>query len=132
MDLEVPHQLPRSPRSQSFGGFRLPRAELLRTNWWPMISLVVFKSPPEGRTHLFKAGEPCMQMLFAPAEPEFELPKMNEEEAAERELRGRRIHAGRDTLSKDTWWTSSTNTVFDGTYRHLLRAAKARDKERTG
>jgi hypothetical protein len=23
-------------------------------------------------------------------------------------------------------WTSSTNTVFDGTYRHILRAAKAK------
>jgi hypothetical protein len=22
-------------------------------------------------------------------------------------------------------WTSSTDTVFDGTYRHILRAAKA-------
>jgi hypothetical protein len=72
-----------------------------------------------------------MQMLFIPAEQEFELLEMNEEEAAERELRGRRIHASRDTLSKDTWWTSSTNTVFDGTYRHLLRAAKARAKQRT-
>jgi hypothetical protein len=103
---------------------------LLRTSWWPMISFVVFKSPPEGRTHLFKPGEPFMQMLFVPAEPEFELVEMNEEEAAEREVRGSRIHVSRDTLSKDTWWTSSTNTVFDGTYRHLLRAAKARDKER--
>jgi len=93
-----------------------------------MIAFVVFKSPPEGRTHLFKPGEPFMQMLFVPAEPEFALLEMNEEEAAERELRGRRIHASRDTLP---WWTSSTNTMFAGTYRHLLRAAKARDKERT-
>ncbi len=23
---------------------------LLRTSWWPMISFVVFKAPPEGRT----------------------------------------------------------------------------------
>jgi hypothetical protein len=104
---------------------------LLRTSWWPMISFVVFKSPPEGGTHLFKPGEPFMQMLIVPAEPDFELLEMNEEEAAEREVRGRRIHASRDTLSKDTWWTSSTNTVFDGTYRHLLRAAKARVQERT-
>jgi hypothetical protein len=70
-----------------------------------------------------------MQMLFVPADPQFELVEMNEEEAAERELRGRRIHASRDTLSKETWWTSSTNTVFDGTYRHILRAAKAKQRE---
>jgi len=104
---------------------------LLRTSWWPMISFVVFKSPPEGRTHLFRPDEPFMQMLFIPVEPEFELLEMDQEEAAERELRGRRIHASRETLSKETWWTSSTNTAFDGTYRHLLRAAKARAKERS-
>jgi hypothetical protein len=54
---------------------------------------------------------------------------MTTEEAAEREMRGRRIHASRDTLSKETMWTSSTNTVFDGTYRHILRAAKATARE---
>jgi hypothetical protein len=65
-------------------------------------------------------------MIFVPAESQFQLAEMNEEEAAEREMRGRRIHASRDTLSKETEWTSSTNTVFDGTYRHILRAAKAK------
>lgn len=102
---------------------------LLRTNWWPMISFVVFKAPPEGRTHIFRPGEPFMQIIFLPVESQFELVEMNGEEAAEREMRGRRIHASRDTLSKETAWTSSTNTVFDGTYRHILRAAKAKAKE---
>jgi hypothetical protein len=102
---------------------------LLRTNWWPMISFVVFKAPPQGHRHVFRQGEPFMQMVFVPAESQFELVQMNEEEAAERELRGRRIHASRDTLSKETEWTSSTNTVFDGTYRHILRAAKAKTRD---
>jgi hypothetical protein len=102
---------------------------LLRTSWWPMISFVVFKSPGEGRTHVFRPGEPFMQMLIIPVEAEFQLVEMNEEEAAEREMRGRRIHASRDTLSKETEWTSSTNTVFDGTYRHILRAAKAKQRQ---
>ncbi len=70
-----------------------------------------------------------MQILFVPAEPQFELVPMDEEEAAEREMRSRRIHASRDTLSKDTAWTSATDTVFDGTYRHILRAAKAKTRE---
>jgi len=103
---------------------------LLRTSWWPMISFVVFKAPPEGCTHVFRTDEPFMQMVFVPAEPQFELVLMDEDEAAEREMRGRRIHASRDTLSKDTEWTSSTNTVFDGTYRHILRAAKAKVRGR--
>ncbi len=103
---------------------------LLRTSWWPIISFVVFKTPAEGRTHVFRPGEPFMQMLIIPAEPQFDLVPMDEEEAAEREMRGRRIHKSRDTLAKDTTWISSTNTVFDGTYRHLLRIAKARAAKR--
>jgi hypothetical protein len=102
---------------------------LLRTSWWPMISFVVFKAPPEGRTHIFRRGEPFMQMLFVPAEDRFELVEMDEAEAAEREMQSRRIHASRDTLGKDSVWTSSTNTVFDGTYRHILRAARLKAKE---
>jgi hypothetical protein len=44
-------------------------------------------------------------------------------------MRGRRIHGSRPALAEDTTWTSRTDTVFDGTYRHLLRAAKARERE---
>ncbi len=102
---------------------------LLRTSWWPMISFVVFKAPPEGCTHIFRPGEPFMQMLFLPLDAAFELVPMNEAEAAERELRGRRIHASRETLGKSSAWTSSTNTVFDGTYRNILRAARSRAKQ---
>jgi len=101
---------------------------LLR-RWWPMVNFMVFKSPPEGRTHIFRPGEPMAQIVIIPAEPDFAIVEMSEEEAAERELQSRRIHASRDTLSAETHWTSSTNTVFDGTYRHIHRAAKARDRE---
>jgi hypothetical protein len=102
---------------------------LLRTEWWPMISFVIFKAPAEGRTHIFRPGEPMLQILIVPVTADFKLVPMTEEEAAEREMRGRRIHASRPHLAAETTWTSQTNTVFDGTYRHLLRAAKAREKE---
>jgi len=67
-------------------------------------------------------------MLFVPSDTEFELVPMDEEEAAEREMRGRRIHASRDTLAEKTTWTSSTDTVFDGTYRNILRIARSQAK----
>jgi hypothetical protein len=101
---------------------------LLRTEWWPMISFVVFKSPAEGETHIFRPGEPMLQILVLPVSADFTLVPMDEEEAAEREMRGRRIHASRDTLAADSTWLSRTDTVFDGTYLHLLRAAKAKAK----
>ena len=72
-----------------------------------------------------------LQILVLPVTADFTLVAMDEEEAAEREMRGRRIHASRPTLAADTTWTSSTDTVFDGTYRHLLRAAKAREREKS-
>ncbi len=104
---------------------------LLRTEWWPMISFVVFKAPGEGQVHIFRPGEPMLQILVLPVTCDLNLVPMNEEEAAEREMRGRRIHASRATLAADSTWTSDTDTVFDGTYRYLLRAAKGRAREDT-
>jgi hypothetical protein len=100
---------------------------LLR-NWWPMIFFTVFKSPAEGQTHIFRPGEPFAQILVLPEEADFELVQMDPEEAAERELQARRIQQSRATLGKKTEWTSSTNTVFDGTYRHILSAAATKAK----
>jgi len=93
-------------------------------NWWPMMFFCVFKAPTEGQTHIFRPNEPFIQLIVVPEEPSFELELMSEEEAAERELQAQRIYANRSSLSAGTEWTSSTDTVFDGTYRHLHRAAK--------
>jgi hypothetical protein len=98
-------------------------------NWWPMVFFCVFKSPAEGRTHIFRPGEPFAQIIVIPEEAPFELEPMNEEEAAERELQARRIYANRPNLAKSTEWLSSTDTVFDGTYRHLHRAAKEKSRQ---
>jgi hypothetical protein len=138
LDLKVPDDMAvrtePHPRYYTSADDDVPLAvpALLRTSWWPMISFVIFKAPPEGRVHVFRPGEPFMQMIIVPAEAPFELVPMSEEEAAERELRDRRIYASRATLAKETTWTSSTNTVFDGTYRHILRAARAKAKDETG
>jgi hypothetical protein len=78
--------------------------------------------------HIFRPGEPMLQILIVPSDPEFTLVPQTPDEQAQREVRARRIHASRDTLGKDSAWTSSTNTVFDGTYRYLLRAAKAKSQ----
>lgn len=103
---------------------------LIRSEWWPMIFFAIFKAPPEGVTHVFRQGEPMLSAIVIPAEPELELEAMGEEEAAEREMRSRRLQANRDKLAEGTRWLSSTDTIFDGTYRHMLRAAKARDRKR--
>jgi hypothetical protein len=96
----------------------------LMRNWWPMMFFMVFKSPAEGQTHIFRPSEPFAQFTVIPEECDFELVKMSDEEAAERELQARRIHESRSTLSAETQWTSASDTVFDATYRRIHGAAR--------
>lgn len=92
--------------------------------WWPMLYFIVFKSPPEGQTHIFRPNAPLAQFTMVPAECDVELVAMSEDEAAERELQSRRIYASRQTLGADSQWLSTTDTVFDGTYRRMHGAAR--------
>ena len=101
-------------------------------NWWPMLFFMVFKSPDEGQTHVFRPGEPMAQILILPETADFDLVEQTEEEQAERELRSRRIYAARSTVTADTVWHSETNTVFDGTYRYMARAAKDKARKPEG
>jgi hypothetical protein len=103
--------------------------QALVRHWWPMLFFTVFKSPAEGRVHIFRPGEPFAQVLVLPAEAELSISEMGADEAAERELQARRIHANRDRLAGKSHWTSRTDTIFDGTYRFMLRAAKGRPKQ---
>ncbi|MGH6839651.1 MAG: hypothetical protein ACREDT_12815 [Methylocella sp.] len=96
----------------------------LMRNWWPMMFFMVFKSPVEGSTHIFRPNEPFAQFTVIPEEFDFDLVEMNAEEAAERELQAWRIHESRATLSAGTQWTSASNTVFDATYRRIHGAAR--------
>jgi hypothetical protein len=89
-----------------------------------MLFFMVFKSPVEGSTHIFRPNEPIAQFTVIPEESDFDLVEMNAEEAAERELQARRIHESRATLSAGTQWTSASNTVFDSTYRRIHGAAR--------
>lgn len=95
-----------------------------------MTFFCIFKAPPPGVTHVFRTGEPFLSIIALPADPNLELQPMTEEEAASREMSARRLAASRDALAEGSRWLSKTNTIFDGTYRHLFRAVKARDRGR--
>lgn len=101
---------------------------LIRSDWWPMTYFCIFKAPPPGVTHVFRKGEPFISFICIPDDPDLHLEPMGGEEAAQREIRARRLAASRDTLARGTRWLSSTNTIFDGTYRNMARAARAHAK----
>ena len=44
-------------------------------SWWPMLFFVVFKAPAEGRSHVFRPGEPFAQILVIPEEAQFDWSK---------------------------------------------------------
>ncbi len=73
---------------------------------------------------------PFIRLIVLPADPDLDLQPMTPEEAAQREMRARRLAASRDRLAEGTRWLSSTNTVFDGTYRNMARAARAVFRDR--
>lgn len=98
---------------------------LLRSDWWPMIFFAIFRAPPPGVTHKFRKGEPFMAFTVVCCDDAPELAPMADEEAAQREMRSRRLAANRDRLAEGTRWTSDTCTVFDASYRNLARAARA-------
>ena len=102
---------------------------LIRSNWWPMTFFVIFKAPPPGVTHVFRHGEPFIAMTVVPAEADLDLRPMTPDEAAQREMRARRLAASRDALAEGTKWLSATNTIFDGTYRNMARAARTLAKD---
>ena len=129
LDLKVPPQfalkVETHPRfyTDSTGTVPVAVPAVIR-HWWPMVYFVVFKAPAPGQTHLFRPGEPFLQLTVIPSEEPIEPVEMADEEAAERELQSRRIYESRSTLSADTQWTSATDTVFDGTYRRMSVAAR--------
>ncbi len=134
LDLEVPEgfavRTEPHPRYFTDPTYSTPLAvpALIRSDWWPMIFFGIFRAPPPGVTHIFRKGEPFMAFTILPADPDVTLEAMDPESAAQREMRSRRLAVSRDKLAEGTRWTSDTHTIFDGTYRNLARASRAKGK----
>lgn len=135
LDLEVPPgfavRTEPHPRYFTDPTYSTPLAvpALIRTEWWPMIFFCIFRAPPPGATHVFRKDEPFIALTILPADPDLTLEPMDAQTAAQREMRSRRLAANRDRLAEGTRWTSDTHTIFDGTYRNLARAARAKARD---
>jgi len=135
LDLDVPpgYAVRTEPHPRYFTDptYETPLAvpALIRSEWWPMIFFCIFRAPPPGVTHVFRKGEPFIAFTVLPADPDLTIEPMDEDTAAQREMRSRRLAASRDKLAEGTRWTSDTHTIFDGTYRNLARAARAKSRE---
>jgi hypothetical protein len=97
--------------------------------WWSRIFFVVFKSPREGETHVFRHGEPYGQILVLPQRNPSSFVPFSDEERAKRENRDRRIgEHGSNIASKK--WTDSSGLSFDDKYK-VLSSAYSRGRYNT-
>ena len=91
---------------------------LLR-EWWPMMFFLVFKSPAEGRTHIFGANEPFAQFTVIPAESDFELvegtadgPELSSLDRTRGFFLGLGSGAATDVAKKSRFWPSLRNMRY--------------------
>jgi Tfp pilus assembly protein PilF len=93
----------------------------VQSEWWARKFFVVFRSPPPGGRHVFRKGEPYVQLLFVPQRVAYEATAMTPEEGARRrELEGA-IDGAKAQLSENVWHNPA-GVTFSDHYKVLARA----------
>ncbi len=92
----------------------------IQSEWWPKKIFIVFKIPEPGQTHIFRKGDPYVQVLFIPAEDTYELAAMTPEEADKRRKLEEDIKVSKSLLAK-TVWHSAGGVEFNDHYKVLSR-----------
>lgn len=88
--------------------------------WWPKQLFIVFKIPPPGTFHVFRKGDPYVQILFVP-DDEYELTAMTPEEAERRRKLEADIAMAKSLIGKHVWH-SADGLEFNDHYKVLERA----------
>ena len=127
LDLQPPpgHVIRTEPHPRFFtddtGTVPLSIVGHVQGEWWPRKFFVVFRSPPPGGRHVFRKGEPYVQLLFVPQRVAYETAAMTpEEEARRRELEGA-IDAAKAHVSENVWHNPA-GVTFSDHYKVLARA----------
>ena len=92
----------------------------VHSEWWPKKLFIVFKIPPPGGYHLFRKGDPYVQILFVP-EDEYQLEAMTPEEDARRKKLEADIKLSKSLIAKSVWH-SAGGIEFNDHYKVLEKA----------
>jgi tetratricopeptide (TPR) repeat protein len=92
----------------------------VKTQWWPKKLFVVFKAPAPGQRHIFKKGEPYVQILFVPEHMRYEPATMSREEEARRADLESGILLAKSLIAKQVWH-SPDGLEFNDHYKVLTR-----------
>ena len=90
----------------------------LESSWWPMFFFVTFKSPLKDQVHVFRRGEPYVQLIAVPRTPGCSLEPMTPEESKDRERLAQSIMRSRKTIARRSW-QSQDGLEFDDLYKQL-------------
>jgi Flp pilus assembly protein TadD len=93
----------------------------VQTEWWPKKLFVVFKAPKPGERHIFRKGEPYVQLTCVPQHGTYQTVPMTAEENAVRREQEQGIVRAKAFIAKDVWYNGS-GAEFSDHYRVLARA----------
>lgn len=93
----------------------------VQSEWWPRKLFVVFKSPLPGQRHIFRKGDPYVQILFVPQRMPYETEQFTPEEEAQRRKRENEIDAAKLHISTNVW-RNPVGNEFSDYYKILARA----------
>ena len=131
VDLQAPpgHVLRTEPHPRAFtdetGTAPLAICGHVQSEWWSRKLFVVFKSPRPGERHVFRKGEPYVQILFVPQKGVYETEPFTPEEEAYRRRREVEIDQCKLQMSTNIWKNPVGNEFSD--YYKVLARAFARD-----
>ena len=93
----------------------------LQNEWYPRMVFVVFRAPRPGQRHIFRKGEPFVQLLFVPGRLSYDITLMSPEEAAPRRALEDAIQRLRYDVAENIW-AHPDGGQFNNHYKLLARA----------
>jgi hypothetical protein len=96
---------------------------MIESDFWPRVFFIVFKSPLEGQTYIFRKGEPYAQILILPKNVNYNIMPMSNEEAKSRQEQEQILSDFAPDIATKTWKTKK-NESFDNKYKVLSKVAK--------
>jgi Flp pilus assembly protein TadD len=93
----------------------------VQTEWWPKKLFVVFRVPPPGQRHVFRKGEPYVQILFVPQRMNYETVRMSPDEEVVRAGLEEAIVFAKSHIARNVWFNPD-GFEFSDHYKTLMRA----------
>lgn len=101
---------------------------MIESDFWPRVFFIVFKSPLEGQTYIFRKGEPYANLMFVPKNVKYNIDHMTQEEEKSRQDMEKILADFPQAIATNTWKTKDGET-FDNKYKVLSSIAKQKGEE---